>query len=352
MRKLRVGILGATGLVGRQLVQLLSDHPWFEVVALTGSPRTVGRRYRDAMPNTPAGLVQDAVGHLLIKDTKPTIECDLVFSALPAALAGSVESEFSEFGYPVVSCTRAHRLDIDVPLVVGDVNPEHLELIAAQQSYRLRGGFMVSAPNAVANAVGTLLRPLTALTQVERVSVVSLEALTGAGSPSPTALDMCDNIIPMIEDGDLEIELEPRKLLGTYTNDRFAYASFPISAHAARANVRYGHTVFLSLQLSQQLTLGDFTLAWDQFRSEAHELELPMCPEASLVLVKNVDRPQPQLDSLMYRGMAVAVGRVREGQPNEYRCAMVVNNLIRGSAGNAVLIAELLYRKGYLGSRS
>jgi len=350
MNKIRVGILGATGMVGQHFVQLLQGHPWFEIAALAASDRSEGRAYGQACRWVISPQMPSAVREAMLEVCEPGLECDLVFSALPSDVAGPVEEQFAAAGYWVSSNASAHRMDADVPLLIPEVNPDHIAIIEHQQ--RRRGwqrGFIVTNPNCSTVVLVMALKPLADRFGLRQVSVVTMQALSGAGSPGVPSLDILDNVLPYIGGEEAKVESEPLKLLGALEGGAFHQADFAVSAQCNRVAVRDGHLEAVSVRLRQSnITVDQVVEAMSSFSALPQALNLPSAPQHPLVVRPERDRPQPLYDRDEGKGMSVVVGRVRPCPVMDFKFMALGHNTIRGAAGAAILNAELLKAKGYL----
>lgn len=349
--KIKVGVLGATGAVGQRFIQLLAGHPWFEIGALTASDRSVGKRYGDAAKWLLRGGMPPAAADMpVIPTEKAAIPRDvrLLFSALPGGNAGQVETELAAAGFAVCSNASAHRMDPDVPLLIPDVNPEHTALIRAQQARSGSRGFIVTNPNCTTTHLVCALKPLHDAFGLAAVNVVSMQAISGAGYPGVSALDILDNVIPYIGGEEEKVEIEPRKLLGSPAADHIEFADFAVSAQCNRVAVRNGHLEAVSVKLRQAASLAQVTEALAAYRGEPQRLGLPTAPDPAIIVFHEADRPQPRLDRLIGNGMATAVGRLRPDPLFDYKFIVLGHNTIRGAAGGALLNAELLVAQGYV----
>jgi len=346
--RIPVGILGATGAVGQRFVQLLADHPWFEIAELAASDRSAGKPYREASVWRLPGAPPDAVADRVVTACDAAFRSRLLFSGLDASVAGEVEAALAARGHAVVSNSRNHRMDADVPLLIPEVNPDHLEAVAAQRA-RLGGGYIVTNPNCTVVGLAMALAPLHRAFGVASAAVVTLQAISGAGYPGVASLDVTDNVIPFIGGGEEEkIESEPRKILGRFAGGRFEPAAFPISASVHRVGVSDGHSMSVLLRLDRRASPADAEAALAGFRSEVQERGLPSAPLRPIHVLDAPDRPQPRLDRDRERGMAVSVGRVRPDAQFDLKFEALVHNTIRGAAGVAILNAELLHARGLL----
>jgi aspartate-semialdehyde dehydrogenase len=354
--KIKVGILGATGAVGQRFVQLLADHPWFEIAALTASERSAGKTYAVACQWLLRGGMPGEVAAMELLPTEASAipgEVRLLFSALPGSSAGPVEESLAAAGFGVCSNASAHRPDPDVPLLIPDVNPDHTLLIPTQQARRGWSGFIVTNPNCSSTHLVCALKPLQDAFGLAAVSVVTMQAISGAGYPGVASLDILDNVIPYIPGEEEKIESEPRKLLGTLVTDAdgsrsVAMAEFKVSAQANRVAVRNGHLEAVSVKLARTAELDDVAAALAGYAGEPQRLNLPSAPYPAIILHSAPDRPQPRLDRLAGGGMPTHVGRLRSDPILDYKFLVLGHNTIRGAAGGAILNAELLCAQGYL----
>ncbi len=350
-RKLRAGILAATGTVGQRLIQLLANHPWFEVSAVAASDNSAGKKYAHAtrwMLETP---IPESVAGLTVQTCSPGLDCDFALSGLPSNVAEQVEMDLAKSGLPVISNASSHRMKADVPLLIPEINPDHLDALGVQKQ-RIGGkGFIVTNPNCT--TIG-LVFPLAALHRsfgLDAVSVVTMQAISGAGYPGVASLDILDNVLPAIDSGgeDRKVETEPLKLLGQWKNNSFVDAPVRISAQTHRVNVRDGHLEAVSVKLNQRVSRDEAEAAIRDFRSPIDELALPSAPRPAILVESNIQRPQPRLDRDRGNGMAVVVGPVQPCSVLDYKFRVCSHNTIRGAAGAAILNAELLYKKGMIG---
>jgi aspartate-semialdehyde dehydrogenase len=348
MDKIKVGILGATGMVGQRFVQLLADHPWFEISALAASERSVGIPYGEACHWVVSDDMPALAKEIIVQECEPNLACHLVFSALPAKVAGPIEEEFAAAGYAVSSNARNHRLDPDVPLLVPEVNPDHVALIEIQQRRRGWKGFIVTNPNCCTVELVVALKPIWDRFGITALSVVTMQGLSGAGYPGVPSLDILDNVIPYIAGEEEKVEREPLKLLGRLEGEAIKEAEMVISAQCNRVATREGHLEAVSVKLGQEASREELVEALRGFRGPLQGLGLPSAPERPIVMREENDRPQPRLDRDEGGGMSVVVGRVRECPVLDYKFLVLGHNTIRGAAGAAILNAELLRAQGYL----
>lgn len=353
MKKYRVGVLGATGAVGQRFIQLLEEHPWFHITEVVGSERSAGKRYGEAVRWRFDSALPETVRELTVKELKPDLDCDFVFSGLDAAVAGPAEEEFARAGYPVISNSRNHRLDRDVPLLIPEVNPEHLEILSSQKKQRgYTDGFIVTNPNCSVAGLTLALKPLMDSFGVAEVFVVTMQAISGAGYPGIPAADIVENVIPHIEGEEEKVECEPLKILGRLEGEEFQPPQMHISAHCNRVPVLDGHLESISVKLKAKASLEEVRQALGSFTAEPQRLKLPFAPQHPIVVREECDRPQPRLDRNAENAMAVVVGRVRVCRIFDFKFTVLSHNTIRGAAGAAILNAELLAKKGHLGARN
>jgi aspartate-semialdehyde dehydrogenase len=346
--KIPVGILGATGAVGQRFIQLLEGHPWFEVVEVAASDRSAGKTFEEACTWRLAGSPPESVGRLTVLTTDGPFRSRLLFSGLDASVAGEVESALASKGIAVVSNSRNHRMDPDVPLLIPEINADHLDALAGQRR-RTGGGFIVTNPNCSVAGLAMALAPLERAFGLETVHVVTLQALSGAGYPGVSSMDVADNVVPFIGGGEEEkIEAEPRKILGRFANGAFVDADVAISASVHRVAVSDGHTMAAFVHTRRKATPEDAARVFAEFRGEPQERKLPFAPEHPIHVLTQADRPQPRLDRDRERGMAVSVGRIRANGSGGLKLEALVHNTIRGAAGAAILNAELLHARGLL----
>ncbi|HEV2864085.1 MAG TPA: aspartate-semialdehyde dehydrogenase [Pyrinomonadaceae bacterium] len=348
-KKYRVGILGATGTVGQRFIQLLEGHPQFEVTALAASDRSQGKAYAEACAWRLPGEAPEAVRSLEVRPPEPPLDCDIVFSSLPGEIARRTEEEFARAGYAVISNSSALRMDEDVPLLVPEVNHEHLGLLQTQPSSRgFDRGFVVTNPNCSTIMLVMALAPLHARFGIESVVATTLQAISGAGYPGVASLDINDNVLPYIGGEEEKIETETLKILGRLAGDRVEPAEFPVSAQCHRVNVTDGHMAAVRVKLSRPAEPGEVREAFASFTSLPQELRLHTAPPRPVVVRDEPDRPQPKLDRDAGRGMTTTVGRIRRDNVLDYRFVALSHNTVRGAAGAAILNAELLIATGKL----
>lgn len=337
---INVGVLGATGAVGQRFVELLADHPWFNLATLAASDRSAGKPYGTVVNWRLDTPFPDKIARVRVSPTSPKSmnDVDLVFSALPAEIATDVESEFADAGIAVCSNASSHRMEPDIPLVVPEVNPDHLGLIDVQRD-KGRDGFIVTNPNCSTIMMVMALAPLRSFKFTD-VRVATMQAISGAGFAGVAAMAIYDNVIPYIGKEEQKMESESLKIMGTLKGKQVVNASFSISASCHRVPVIDGHTMAIWVDIKEPVE--DLKKAYRNYKPPIKGL--PTQPDRSVLLLEEEDRPQPRLDRMRGRGMTVTVGRLREG----IRFVAMGHNTIRGAAGASVLNAELIYKKKYL----
>jgi len=351
-KKWRAGVLGATGLVGQRLVKLLAGHPWFELTEVAASERSSGKSYREAVRWHLDGPIPEAARNLVVKSLAPSLECDFVFSALDSSVAGGAEEDFARAGYPVVSNSKNHRMDPDVPLLIPEVNASHLDAIPTQQKNRGNdSGFIVTNPNCSTAGLVLVLKPLADAFGLEKVFAVTLQAVSGAGYPGVASMDIHANVIPFISGEEEKMESEPQKLLGKWDGARFIDAGLGLSAHCNRVPVLEGHLECISVSLKKIACLKEVREALRNFEVTAELASLPSAIRHPVIVIDGEDRPQPRRDVHAGNGMAAVVGRVRECPLLDIKLTLLSHNLVRGAAGAALLNAELLAARGFLNRR-
>ena len=350
-KKFRVGILGATGMVGQRFIQLLENHPQFEITALAASDRSQGKSFQDACIWRLAGEMPAFVKSMTVAALKPPLDCELVFSSLPGegGLARESEGAFARAGFPVISNSSAFRMDSDVPLLIPEVNHEHLALLEVQRKKRAgQQGFIVTNPNCSTIMLALALAPLQAKFGVSSVVATTMQALSGAGYPGVASLAISDNVLPFIEGEEEKIEQETLKILGKFKGARIEAAPMAISAQCHRVNVTDGHLAAVRVKLLRLATLDEVNAALASFTALPQELRLHSAPERPIVVREESDRPQPRLDRDAGSGMSVTIGRLQPDKVLDYRFVALSHNTIRGAAGAAILNAELLIATGNL----
>lgn len=344
-RNYRVGILGATGTVGQRFIQLLQNHPQFVVTALAASERSAGKPYSEACAWKLAGSIPENVRGIVVQAIEPPLDCDIIFSSLPSSAARETEEAFARAGFPVISNSSSYRMDEDVPLLIPEINADHLGLIETQQKKRGYGkGFIVTNPNC---AVASFAPPLAALNRsfgVESVVVTTMQAISGAGYPGVPSLDITDNVMPYIAGEEPKVETEAQKILGEFADGAIKKADFSVSAQCFRVHVIDGHTCSVRLNLKRTATLEQVVEAMRAYPS----LNLHSSPKNFMEVSDEPGRPQPKLDRDNGDGMTITVGRIFPDNVFDYRLVSLSHNTVRGAAGSAILNAELLIDKGVI----
>jgi aspartate-semialdehyde dehydrogenase len=346
-RRIEVGILGATGMVGQHFIKFLRNHPWFEVKWVGASDRSAGKRYQEATSWRLDGVMPDTIADLTVQDCKPGDAPRLVFSAMDASVATEIERAFAEAGHIVVSNSRNHRMESDVPLLVPEVNPDHLQLIPLQQRQRGWKGQIATNPNCSTVVLTMALAPLKQF-GITRVIVTTMQAISGAGYPGVPSMDINANVIPFIGGEEEKMQQETQKILGDFRSDRIEPLAARVSAHCNRVPVVDGHTETISVELSSKPGEQDILNAFRTFSSVPQERRLPSAPVQPVIYMDARDRPQPRRDAERERGMAAFVGRLRACPVLDYKFVALGHNTVRGAAGAAVLNAELMYSEGFL----
>ncbi len=360
--KLKIGVLGGTGIVGQNYIKLLQNHPWFEIIDIAASPRSAGKSYEEAV----AGKWQmsipipDAVKSIKVRDVQDFESIpeglSFVFSAMDLPKkedTSAVEFKYAAKGIPVISNSSANRWKEDVPMMIGEINHHHADIIPLQQKNRgiTTGGFVAVKPNC---SLQSYLTPIYALEKagypIEKIIVTTLQAISGAGYPGVSSLDMVDNIVPYIGGEEKKTELEPLKILGSIEGNGIKnYDGINISATCTRVSVRDGHTACLNVKFKDKVPeLDEIKKIWTEFRSKPQELNLPFAPSQPIIYLENENRPQPNKDRDTDKGMAVTVGRLRKDTVFDIKFVALSHNTIRGAAGGGILNAESLKAKGYL----
>jgi aspartate-semialdehyde dehydrogenase len=347
-QKWKVAVLGATGAVGQTFIRLLADHPWFELSEVAASERSAGKRYREAA-RWLEGVMPSSVAEMVVKNTNPSeVSASIVFSALDSSVAGEVEEAFAKAGKLVLSNARNFRMAPDVPLVIPEVNADHLALIDTQRAHRGWSGAIVTNANCAATVAAVALAPLHQKFGLETLFLTTMQAVSGAGYPGVASLDILGNVIPYIADEEPKLEREMLKLLGRLEDGAVINGSFAVSAQTNRVAVEHGHTVCISAAFHDHPTPEQALSVLREWTGDESTRLLPSKPDHTLAVTDDVDRPQPRRDVDAGKGMTVTVGRVREDTILDLRMVALGHNTIRGAAGGSVLNAELLAVTGRL----
>jgi aspartate-semialdehyde dehydrogenase len=345
MAHIPVGILGATGMVGQQFIALLDRHPWFKVEWLGASERSAGKKFRDAAAWRLPVLLSDTIANRDVETAKPGNAPKLVFSGLDASVAGEIEGAFAQAGHLVVSNSRNYRMEPGVPLLIPEVNAEHLKLLDTQGASTGWKGRIVTNPNCSTVVLATALAPLRQF-GLKTTMITTLQAISGAGYPGVASWDILGNVIPHIGGEEEKIETETKKILGAFANGRVDHHPVVVSATTTRVPVQNGHTESIAVGLDQRPTREALIDAWVSFKGRPQELGLPSAPPRPIVYLTEANRPQPLLDVNRDGGMTVSVGRLRPCPLLDYKFIALGHNTIRGAAGVAILNAELMHREG------
>ena len=345
--RIEVGILGATGMVGQEFVTFLEGHPWFDITWVGASDRSAGKRYSEATTWRLDGEMPAGVENMQVEECKPGHAPRLVFSAMDASVATEIELAFAQAGHVVVSNSRNHRMEPDVPLLIPEVNPDHLKIIPLQQRKRGWKGQIATNPNCSTIVLAMALAPLRPF-GITSVLATTMQALSGAGYPGVASLDINGNVVPFISGEEEKMQRETQKILGDFTGDSLRPLAAKVSAQCNRVPVVDGHMVAASVALERKPGTTELIQALENFRGLPQERKLPSAPPRPLIYLTQNDRPQPRRDVDRERGMAVFVGRMRECPVLDYKFVALGHNTVRGAAGAAVLNAELMYSEGLL----
>ncbi len=353
MKKIDVSILGCTGTVGQRLIEMLHDHPWFNIVSLAASERSAGKAYKDAAVNwyLPMDIPEDLKDVTVVNTIPSEAEAPLVFSALPSDIAKNVEGKFAEVGCAVTSNASAYRMEDDVPLIIPEVNADHLQLIDVQRENREWSGYIVTDPNCTTIGLAMVLKPIHDHFKIDTVYVSTMQAISGAGLPGVPGLMITDNVIPYIKGEEQKVITETCKILGEIQNKRVKFADIKIAASCNRVPVVDGHTESVFIRTKEPVDVDEARKILSGFQGEPQKLNLPSAPKKPIIVRDEENRPQPRLDRMAgtVPGMSVTVGRIRQGfDENTLLLTLISHNTIRGAAGAVVLNAELLCARNLL----
>ncbi len=343
--KIPVAILGATGSVGQKFIELLENHPWFQITELCASDKSAGKKYKDAVDWFLKSELPEFVGEIVVKKCEPTLKSKVVFSGLDSSVAGEVETAFAKAGYKVISNSKNHRMDEDVPLLIPEVNPDHLELIKTQ---KYGDGFIITNPNCSVIGLVIALKPLADNFGLEAVNVVTMQAISGAGHPRVVNLDIEDNVIPFIKGEEPKVEIEPKKILGSLNQNKIIFNEFKMNAQCNRVNVTDGHTECVQVTLKNKASIDDVIKSWENFKSVPQQMKLPLAPLKPIHYNKDDSFPQPKHQRDVDKGMAVSIGRLQKDSIFDYSFVILSHNTVRGAAGGAILCAELMKQKQFI----
>ncbi len=347
--RIPVAVLAATGSVGQRFIQLLDCHPMFKVVALTASDRSVGQPYAKACHWILSDPMPEWAREMVIQPTDPaSVQVPLAFSALPADFAKDVEPAFAHAGTMICSNASSYRMAPDVSILFPEVNPDQAAIIPIQRRLRGWSGGIITNSNCTSTGITVALKPLQDAFGIKRVFAVSMQALSGAGYPGVSSLDIIDNVVPLIKGEEEKVETEPLKMLGKIQGDAIVPADFAISAHTNRVAVIDGHTVCLSIDFEQKVSPEQAVDCMRAYQAPEISRDLPSAPKPVIVVRDEADRPQPKLDRMTGKGMATVVGRVRPDPIFGLKMVVLSHNTIRGAAGGSIYNAELLVKLGYV----
>ncbi len=348
MKTIDVGILGATGMVGQHFIRFLEGHPWFKLTWLGASDRSAGKKLSEATAWRLEGDMPAGAAAMTVSESKPGNAPELLFSAMDASVATDIERSFAAAGHAVVSNSRNHRMEPDVPLIVPEINPGHLSLIRAQRQKRGWKGLIVTNPNCSTITLTLALAPLRPF-GIERVLAATLQAVSGAGYPGVPSMDILANVVPFIGSEEEKMQQETQKILGDVSDGAAVPLNARVSAHCNRVAVVDGHTVTASVGFSSRPEIEEARQAIEAFKGLPQERNLPSAPPKPVVYMPEQDRPQPRRDAGRGQGMVISVGRLRECPVLDLKFVACGHNTIRGAAGAAVLNAELMMSEGLVG---
>ena len=346
MKPVKVGILGATGTVGQKFISLLQNHPYFIIHELAASPRSAGKPYVDAVSWKQDVPIPTLVQSMVVKSIDEPLESPILFSGLDSSVAGEAETRLADLGHMVISNSKNHRMDSNVPLVIPEINPDHFNLLKSQPTK----GKIVTNSNCSTMFLAMALAPLHRAVGLEAVQVTTMQAISGAGYPGVPSMDILGNVVPYIGDEEDKLETETQKILGTLSPsaDRIIPADFAVSAQCNRVPVFDGHTETLSVKLKKSIPIQEVIELFKEFKGMPQEKNLPFAPYHPLVVMDQPDRPQPARDIWLEKGMATMIGRIRPCPVFDYKMVILGHNTVRGAAGAAILNAEALLSLGYL----
>lgn len=354
MSKISVAVLGATGMIGQRFIQMLEDHPWFEIEGLYASERSNGKRLGDVLKVRDHEYLDETMDRRIetMDISKIAKNCRIAFSGIPSDLAGPTETELAQAGVAVFTNAGSHRMDPHVPIIIPEVNPGQMVSVRDQPTYSESGGYIITNANCSSTGIAAPLHAMNQTFGLKQVFVSTYQALSGAGYPGVPSLDAVGNVVPFISHEEEKMESELAKMLGTYEDGEFRYSGFKVMANCARVPVVDGHLESLVLDLEQQPTLEELAACLTGFRGEPQRLGLPSAPEQPIIVRTEDNRPQPVFDAMAgrpvrARGMAVTIGRLRQSN-GYYKAFAMSHNTLRGGAGGSILNAELAKATGIL----
>lgn len=349
--KISVGVLGATGAVGQRFIQLLENHPWFEIVTLGASAKSAGRHYEEAASwklssPMPENIKKKVVASCLAENFS---NCRIVFSGLDSSVAGTIEEDFARSGIAVFSNAKNHRYDDDVPILIPFSNPNHIDIIPYQQEKRgWKNGFIVTNANCSTTGLAIAISPLQEKYGISKIIAFTMQAISGAGYPGLPAIDVFDNVIPFIGGEEEKLVKETKKILAPLQDNKFVDADIQVAAHCNRVHVLDGHTECLSIKLNNQASIQEIEDYLTSYEHEVQSYQLPSTPQKPLILLKEENRPQPRLDRLLDQGYTTTVGRLRKCEIFDIKLVLLSHNTVIGAAGGSILNAELAFVKKLL----
>jgi aspartate-semialdehyde dehydrogenase len=342
---MEVAVLGATGMVGQRFIERLANHPFFELSDLAASSRSAGKKYGEAAKWVLGSAMPEKVKGAVIKEVDPKkIKAEIVFSALPSEIAREVEPKFAREGFVVASNASAYRTEKDVPIMVPEINPEHLDLLEVQKENRRWDGCIFTDPNCTIATAILSLKPIYDKFGIKSVFIATMQAVSGAGYTGVPSMAITENVIPFIKNEEKKVETEGLKILGKFDGEKILPANFRVSASCNRVPVIDGHTESIFVETKKKCSIDEVKKVMKNFRGLPQKLKLPTAPENPIIVKEEEDRPQPRLDRYSQNGMAVTVGRIREDPILDFKYTVLGHNTIRGAAGNSVLSAELLVK--------
>jgi aspartate-semialdehyde dehydrogenase len=344
MSKIKVGVLGCTGTVGQKLVTLLNNHPDFEITEIAASENSAGKKYKEQVSWKQDVEIPEFVANMTIKKCEPGLDAKILFSGLDSSVAGKVEEEMAKAGYVVVSNSKNHRMDDDVPLSIPEINEPHFGIIEHQKKRWGSGGYIVTNPNCSVIVIAIALYPIYKKFGLKNVIVTTMQAISGAGYPGVASIDILGNVIPYIKDEEEKIEIELSKILGEYKNDKINFADIKTSVMVNRVPVKDGHTTCISFEIDKKATREEIISCFDSVKPANYFTS----PSKLIYYYDDPVRPQPMLDVNKDKGMAITAGNVRKCNVLEWKFTALGHNTVRGAAGAAILNAEYLLHKGYL----
>lgn len=344
MTKIPVGVLGATGMVGQKFVEKLARHPFFKVVFLSASEKSQNKPYKEAVKWLSSSTIPPSIGNIIVSDSNDSPPCRILFSSLEPSIAEETELKLAAKGYVILSNCSAYRMNNSVPLIVPEINPNHIALIH-KQTFSEKG-CIITNPNCSVIGLTMGLKPLLGLSEIECVNITTLQALSGAGYPGISSMDIIGNVIPNICGEELKIETEPQKILGQYEEGRIRYHPIRISAQCTRVPVLEGHLCCISLRFRDRLKRKDLLSAWKSFSGEPQRFKLPSAPKNPIIYLNDDYHPQPGLHTYTGKGMSISIGRLRPCSNLDWKFVLLCHNTIRGAVGTAILNAELFIKRG------